>query len=81
MKKYFVFAISFIVLFFAFQMLSGYFLTLFYTPDITAAWNQAGKLSSSVVIKGGSVFTSFIFAFFIATAAYFISRKFVKSSH
>lgn len=81
MKKYFVFAISFIVLFLTFQMLAGYFLTLFYTPDITEGWNQAGNLSSSVVIQGGSVFTSFIFAFLIATAAYFISRKFVKNSH
>ena len=82
MKKYIIFAISFIFLFSAFQILSGYFLTLFYTPDITSAWNQAGNLSSNVVIKGegGSFFTALFFAFLAATIAYFTPKIFVKNN-
>jgi len=79
-KNYIIFAISFIVLFSAFQILSGYFLTLFYTPDVTEAWNQAGNSSSSVVIKGSSFFTSLFFAFLVATVAYFIPKIFVKNN-
>jgi|GEM_PF-1323011 len=77
-KKYIIFAISFIVLFLVFQMVSGYFLTLFYTPDITEAWNQAGNLSSSVVMKGSFPFISLFFAFLAATLAYFTPKIFVK---
>src|SRR5690625_3698110 len=57
-KKYIIFAISFIVLFLVFRMVSGYFLTLSYPPDITEAWNQAGNVSSSVVKKGSFPFIS-----------------------
>ena len=78
MKKYIIFAISFIVLFTAFQMVSGYFLTLFYTPDITEAWNQAGNLSNSIVIKDSFPFISLFFAFLAATLAYFTPKIFVK---
>lgn len=77
MKKYIIFAISFIVLFLVFQkILSGYFLTLFYTPDITEAWNQAGHSSSGVVIQGGSSFIPLFFAFLAATLAYFTPKIF-----
>lgn len=78
MKKYLIFAISFIVLFFAFQIFSGYFLTLFYTPNIKEAWNQAGNLPSSVVMKGSSSFIQLFFAFFAATIAYFTPKMFEK---
>lgn len=78
MKKYIIFAISFVFLFIVFQILSGYFLTLFYTPDITEAWNQAGNLPSSVVIKGSSSFIPLFFAFLAATLAYFTPKIFVK---
>ncbi|MDY0404337.1 hypothetical protein P5G51_001940 [Virgibacillus sp. 179-BFC.A HS] len=78
MKKYIIFAISFIILFSAFQILSGYFLTLFFTPDITEAWNQAGNLPNSVVMKGTSSFIPLFFAFLAATLAYFTPKIFVK---
>ncbi len=81
MKKYIIFGISFIILFSAFQILSGYFLTLFYTPDITGAWNQAGNLSSNVVIKGGSFINPLFFAFLAATIAYFTPKIFVKNNN
>jgi len=77
MKKYIIFAISFIVLFSVFLILSGFFLTLFYTPDITEAWNQSGNLPSSVIIKGSSFIPLFL-AFLAATLAYFTPRIFVK---
>jgi len=80
MKKYIVFAISFMFLFAAFQILSGYFLTLFFTPDISSAWNQAGSLPSNTVIKGGSFFTPLLFAFLVATLAYFTPKLFVKDN-
>jgi len=65
MKKIIVFAISFILLFSAFQILSGYFLTIFYTPNITSAWNQADNLSGNVIIKGGSFLIPLLFAFLV----------------
>lgn len=57
MKKFIVFSISFLALFIAFQVISGYFMTLFYTPDMADAWNQSGSLSSSVVMKGNPSFS------------------------
>lgn len=78
MKGYIVFAISFIILFAVFQIVSGYLLTIFYTPDITSAWNQADNLSDNTVIKGGSSYTSLLIAFLAATLAYFIPRIFLK---
>ncbi|WP_010530586.1 hypothetical protein [Lentibacillus jeotgali] len=80
MKKYIVFAISFIILFAVFQILSGYLVTFFYTPDITSAWNQVGGLSNTTVIKGGSSFTSLFIAFLAATLAYFVPKIFVKDN-
>ncbi len=77
-KKYIIFAISFIILLSAFQMLSGYFMTLYYTPNITETWNQSGHLSSNVVIKGSSSFIPLFFAFLAATFAYFTPKIFVK---
>lgn len=77
MKKYIIFAVSFILLFFSFQFLSGMFLTLTYTPDIAEAWNLAANLSQEVVIRNNHspfLLTLFI-AFLSATIAYFISKK------
>ena len=80
MKKYIIFALSFIVFFVVFQILSGYFLTLFYTPDIMSAWDQAEGSSSNVVIKGGSSFIPLLIAFLAATIAYFTPRMFIKNN-
>lgn len=80
MKKYIVFSISFITLFVLFQVLSGYLMTLFYTPDMTSAWNQVGGLSSSVVIKGGSSFLPLFLTFLAATIAYFSPRLLMKNN-
>lgn len=77
MKKYIVFAISFILLFSLFQVISGIILTSIYTPDVTEAWNLTANLSQEVVIKGNHSFFGLIFlvAFLTASIAYFISNK------
>ncbi|GAB3053746.1 hypothetical protein [Virgibacillus ainsalahensis] len=82
MKKYIIFAISFILLFSLFQVLSGMFLTLTYTPDISEAWNRSADLSQEVVIKGsGSSFLlTLSIAFLSATIAYFIPKKITKNN-
>ncbi|MUV39844.1 hypothetical protein JNUCC1_03728 [Lentibacillus sp. JNUCC-1] len=80
MKKFIVFSISFLVLFGAFQVISGYFMTLFYTSDVPSAWGQSGSLSSSVIIKESPSFSPFLLAFFAATIAYFAPKIFIKNS-
>lgn len=80
MKKYVVFAISFILLLSLFQVLSGMLLTITYTPDIAEAWNLSANLSEGTVIK--SSYSHFLLTLFIAflsaTIAYFIPKKFIK---
>ncbi|WP_010531420.1 hypothetical protein [Lentibacillus jeotgali] len=78
MKKFIIFALSFIVLFVLFQILSGLILTYVYTPDIEEAWNLSAALSRETEINSSS--SSFLITFFIAllsaTIAYFIPKKF-----
>ncbi|MGM8211281.1 hypothetical protein ACLIBH_00660 [Virgibacillus sp. W0430] len=80
MKNFIVFSISFLALFAAFQVISGYLMTLFFTPDMTTVWRQSGSLSSSDVIKGNPSLSPFLSAFFAATIAYFSPKLFVKNS-
>lgn len=82
MKKYVVFAISFILLFSLFQVLSGMLLTITYTPDIAEAWNLSANLSEETIIKSSNspfLLTLFI-AFLSATIAYFIPIKVTKNN-
>lgn len=81
MKNFLVFFISVLALFIIIQVLSGYFMTLFYTPDITSAWNQSGSLSSSVTIKGSSSLFIFLLALLTGTIAYFSLRYWNKSNN
>lgn len=78
MKNYAIFAISFIVLFLLFQLLSGYILTFFYTLDVSSASNQTGNLSTKTTLEGTSSFFPLLFAFFAATIAYFVPELFTK---
>ncbi|RKQ30396.1 hypothetical protein [Oceanobacillus halophilus] len=81
MKKYIIFAISFLLLLSLFQVISGWFLTFMYTPDVTDAWNVSANLSSEVVIRSDNrndLLTIF-FAFLSAIIAYFISWKMTKN--
>lgn len=77
MKKFFVFAATFIILFILFQMLAGMLITLAYTPDFSGAWAQASNLPAKTTILSGQ--GSFIFtvllALLAASIAYFLSNK------
>lgn len=87
MKKYLIFAVSFILLFsilvFSAQMLSGIFLTSAYAPDIEGAWNASAALPQKAeIIAGGSPFLlTLLLALLSASVAYFVSRKFAKRIH
>lgn len=77
MKRYFIFAISFILLFTLFQVLSGVLLTFAYTPDIEGAWNMSANLPQETVIKSShsSFLVTLLVAFISATIAYYIPKK------
>lgn len=76
MKKFVVFAISFIVLFSLFQILSGWLLTIIYTPNVGEAWYSSANLAKETVIKSSSpYFLTLLIAFISATIAYFIPKK------
>ncbi|WP_163971105.1 hypothetical protein [Oceanobacillus halotolerans] len=83
MKKYIIFATSFILLFSLLHILSGILLTYAYTPDITEAWNLSANLSQEAVIKSRQhpfLLTLFI-AFLSATIAYAIPKKTTKTNN
>ncbi|MBP1970165.1 ABC-type Fe3+ transport system permease subunit [Virgibacillus natechei] len=84
MKSYIIFAISFVLLFSLFQVLSGIILTITYTPDIEEVWNMSANLPDEVVMQGSSsssFFYTLFIAFLSATIAYFIPKKFTKHSN
>ena len=74
MKKYFVFIISFILLYTVFQILSGMILTAFYTPDFSTI---EGNFSQNVVFGEGTSIPLLV-TLFIATSVYFLSKKNLK---
>lgn len=77
MKKYLVFAVSFMVLFFIMQTLAGYVATFLYIPDINSAWYQAGNASENIMIDTMFTGHAFVIAFLAASIAYFIQKKLV----
>ncbi|GGA90042.1 hypothetical protein [Ornithinibacillus halotolerans] len=79
MKKYIIFAISFIVLFSLFHILFGMILTFIYTPDVSDVRN-AGELSQEGVILGNNsnYLPNLIIAFLSASIAYVIPKKINK---
>lgn len=80
MKKYFIFAISFILLFGLFQVLAGLIPTLMYTPNISEAWQMGGESSAEGVLysTGGNTLLIFAVAFLSATIAYFVPKRLFK---
>jgi len=77
MKKYIIFAISFLGLFVAFQLVAGMLLTVTYTPDVNEAWIMSGSLSQETIIATthNPFLLTLIIAFLSATIAYFIPEK------
>ncbi|WP_249872180.1 hypothetical protein [Oceanobacillus saliphilus] len=83
MKNFMIIAISFLILFSLFQVISGMLLTLMYTPNITEAWNVSANLSQEVIIESSNshfILTLFL-AFLSAVIAYFILKKITKYSN
>lgn len=69
LKKYLVFISSFAGLYIAFQILSGWILTAFYTPDIQS------KIGSQTTAFGETSSLSLFVTLLIATLAYSLSGK------
>lgn len=80
MKKYLIFAVSFMLLFLVLQVLSGMLLTFTYTPDVEEAWKASTNLSQEVMIKSSHspLLLTTVIAFLSASIAYFISGKVIK---
>lgn len=71
MKRYIVFILSLILLYIAFQILSGWVLTTLYTPDVLSMTTNSSEES---IFKLPATIQLLV-ALFIATLAYFISQK------
>jgi quinol-cytochrome oxidoreductase complex cytochrome b subunit len=70
MKKYLVLIISFVMIFMAFQIVSGLILTASYTPDFSSI---GGNLSRKV--EFGTISIPLLFTLLTASLAYFLSQK------
>ncbi|ADC52192.1 hypothetical protein BpOF4_20984 (plasmid) [Alkalihalophilus pseudofirmus OF4] len=71
MKKYTVFIFSFFLLFIVLQILSGWVLTAFYTPD----FSLTNMGVSQEVMFGQTSIIPILTTLSIATLAYFLSQK------
>ncbi|MBE7128936.1 hypothetical protein [Bacillus mycoides] len=74
MKSYAVFIISFIGFLFVFQIVSGMFLTLTYTPNISGAGS-----SSANVFSSKSLSFTFLVPIIAATLSFIILKKRVEA--
>lgn len=71
MKKYVVFISSFVLLYIVFQILSGWLLTVLYTPNFSSINNNL----SQEVVYGQTSIIPFLATLVIATLAYLLSQK------
>lgn len=78
MKNFIIFLGSFIVLFALFQMVSGFFLTFIYQPDVEEAWNMSANLISETTLVGSTATPTIIIAALAAVFAYFVPKAFRK---
>ncbi|KIL53458.1 hypothetical protein KP77_04340 [Jeotgalibacillus alimentarius] len=76
MKKYAVFILSLAVLYISYQIISGLVLTALYVPDLSMSSISTG----GEVALGGSPAIHFLAILLIATIAYFLSQKMIKSA-
>ncbi|PPA69532.1 hypothetical protein [Jeotgalibacillus proteolyticus] len=70
MKKFIVFILSFVLLYFVFQIGSGLLLTSLHTPDFTPNNQFSGE-----VVFGQTSIIPFLGALLIAALAYVVSQK------
>lgn len=81
MKKYLVFILSFLVLHAGFQVVTGMFLTMAYTPDPASAFSAASQAAPvrQEVSFGEASFLPLPAALLSATIAYILSQKMVRT--
>ncbi|MBA2876500.1 hypothetical protein [Thermaerobacillus caldiproteolyticus] len=75
MRRFILFAISSILLFSMFQVLSGWILTLMYTPNMSDAWSKNAGLPQEVVFGGSDFMPTLLVAIISATIAFFMSKR------
>ncbi|MDT8862596.1 hypothetical protein N0O92_20560 [Alkalihalobacillus sp. MEB130] len=76
MKRYIVFIVSFVLLYIVVQILSGWVLTAFYTPDLPLTNNNV----SQEIGFGQTSIIPLLATLSIATLAYFMSQKIFVTS-
>lgn len=80
MKRYLLFAGSFVVLFavvfFVAEIVSGLYLTTLYTPNVDAARSSSGLMQEASMISSSPSFLMLLFIGFIAAiGAYTLTEK------
>ncbi len=86
MKKFIIFAISFMffytLLFFSSELLSGIFLTSKYVPDMSEAWGSSTVLPQKIeMFSNSSLFSiSLLIALLSASVAYLTAQKYSQHS-
>ncbi|UJL46493.1 hypothetical protein KFZ58_00455 [Virgibacillus sp. NKC19-16] len=80
MKRFIIFIVSFVVIFFFIQLASGVVLTTFYTPDLSEAWNMSGNLPQEVALGKSSYFPTLLIAVVAAALAYLIPKMLKRFS-
>lgn len=75
MKRYAAFIVSFVLLYIVFQILTGWILTVFYTPDLSLMNSNA----SQEVVFGQTSIIPFVTTLVVATLAYFFSQKLFRT--
>ncbi|HET7578426.1 MAG TPA: hypothetical protein VFK33_04020 [Bacillales bacterium] len=78
MKKLVLFLISFAFLFVLLQILSGWILTMAYTPDVPKVWKESADLPQQIVFVGGSFTPTFLIAVLSAGLAFGIQKVYAK---
>ena len=78
MKKYLLFILSFLFIFFFLQISAGLLLTATYTPNLTNAWNLSQPLSQEVTFGDSSQIPTLLIATLAATFAYLVPKKWAK---
>lgn len=77
MKKYIFYLASFMILYFIFQLGSGLLLTMFYTPDFTAAYYPSTNNIQEVNF-GNVLPLQFVFILIIASISFILTERVFK---
>lgn len=75
LKKFAIFMVSFLLLYFVFQISSGLILTALYTPNFSSVEGNLGQ----EVVFGDVRFMPLLITMLIAAIAYFLSQKLFRN--